>query len=121
MKAGAHTPAFFYLLGSSGGKTFWSFFIGGSMQFLSLLILSALAQAGGTISREEAIAAVCAKSRAMCSQVKHLHLVRTGTAVRDHEGYRLMPFNFNAVAPDGEAMTVQISESETDQIVLTIQ
>lgn len=91
------------------------------MHFLALILLSSVSQAGGTISREEAITAVCAKSRSICSLVKRLHLVRTGTAVRDHEGYRLMPFNFNAVAPDGETITVQISESETGQIVLTIQ
>jgi hypothetical protein len=91
------------------------------MTLLSLLIASTLAQAGGSISKEEAVDVICFRSKPMCSVAKTLNLAAVGSAVRDREGYRHMPYEFGATAADGNTFTVFFDwNAKTQKVTATI-
>ena len=88
--------------------------------FLTLLIPCS-AMAGGSISREEALAAVCSESKALCSAAKDLNLADVGIAVRARSGLRLMPYSFEGATKDGQPLQVEISADDQGQLLLRIR
>lgn len=59
-----------------------------------VLLLTQMSFAGGTLSKEEALKLVCAEDISKCELLKRLPLGPVAAAMRDREGYRLIPVEF---------------------------
>ena len=84
------------------------------------ILVSCNAFAGGSISREAAIAEVCDEASNLCEILKAVSLEPTGSAVRQKDGSRIMPYEFNAEI-NGDATWVVMKRDEKGHIVLELR
>lgn len=91
-----------------------------TLSLFLLLFASTAAQAGGSISREDAAKEVCAESANLCVLFQHISLEPAGNAVRLPDGSRIMPYEFNARI-HGMATWVVMNRDEKGHIVLEIR
>ena len=87
--------------------------------FLVSTLSAAVAHAGGSLSREEALHVVCAQDKALCVVLSSFQLDPAGSAVRLPSGQRVMPFEFLSTI-NGKRIAIVIDQANSKHLTLSL-
>lgn len=88
---------------------------------LSLFFVSHCAFAGGSISREDALAFIVRRDAVLASVFSELRPDAVGHALRRRDGSRTFPFEFAGKSRNGGLILITVDETENGSLALSVE